>query len=378
MFKNTFKNKPWYSYTIAICAGVLLFVVLTHISDIMGGARTFIGYFTPVLLGCIIAFLINPLAKFYEVKLFRGINHEKVRVIIADTLAILTVLLVLVYAMVMLVPELISSVKTFVGNIDLYIDSLDTFLKSVGLSSADLGLQGWTGSSEKVLHRVSEYLSGNIDEVVATSANAGRIIIQWGIAFLLSIYLLANKGSIKYGIKRLLKAALKEGRYQGTKAYLSRCNQILNRYVVFNILDALIVGVVNMIFMVIMGFPYAWLISFVVALTNLVPTFGPFVGGGIGAFILLLVKPWYALAFMIFTLILQLIDGYVLKPKIFGGSLGVPALWILIGIVVSGKMFGVIGILLSIPIVAIINFTYDDYFMPWLENRNKQNEGEKK
>ena len=374
MFKNNFKNKPWYSYTIAICAGVLLFVVLTHISDIMGGARTFVGYFTPVLLGCIIAYLINPLAKFYEAKIFKGIKNEKVRAIIADTLAILTVLLVLVYAMIMLVPELISSVKTFVGNIDLYIDSLDAFLKSVGLSSADLGLQGWTGSSEKVLRRVSEHLSGNIDEVVATSANAGRIVIQWGIAFLLSIYLLANKGSIKYGIKRLLKAALKEEKYQGTRAYLSRCNQILNRYVVFNILDALIVGVVNMVFMMIMGFPYAWLISFVVALTNLVPTFGPFVGGGIGAFILLLVKPWYALAFMAFTLVLQLIDGYVLKPKIFGGSLGVPALWILIGIVVSGKMFGVIGILLSIPIVAIINFTYDDYFMPWLENRNKKNE----
>lgn len=372
MFKNNFKNKPWYSYTIAICAGVLLFVVLTHISDIMGGARTFVGYFTPVLLGCIIAYLINPLAKFYEVKIFKGIKNEKIRLIVADTLAILTVLLVLVYAMIMLVPELISSVKTFVGNIDLYIDSLDAFLKSVGLSSADLGLQGWTGSSEKVLRRVSEYLSGNIDEVVATSANAGRIVIQWGIAFLLSIYLLANKGSIKYGIKRLLKAALKEEKYQGTRAYLSRCNQILNRYVVFNILDALIVGVVNMVFMMIMGFPYAWLISFVVALTNLVPTFGPFVGGGIGAFILLLVKPWYALAFMAFTLVLQLIDGYVLKPKIFGGSLGVPALWILIGIVVSGKMFGVIGILLSIPIVAIINFTYDDYFMPWLERRKKE------
>ena len=378
MFKNTFKNKPWYSYTIAICAGVLLFVVLTHIGGIMGGLRTFIGYFTPVLLGCIIAYLINPLAKFYEVRIFKWIKNEKVRVIVADTIAILTVLLVLVYAVVMLVPELISSVSTFVGNIDLYVKSLDSFLKSIGLSSAELGLKGWTGSSEKILLVISGYLSGNIDEVVATSANAGRIIIQWGIAFLLSIYLLTNKGSIKYGIKRLLRASLKEDQFQRTRAYLVRCNQILNRYVVFNILDALIVGVVNMIFMMIMGLPYAWLISFVVALTNLVPTFGPFVGGGIGAFILLLVKPWYALAFMAFTLVLQLIDGYVLKPKIFGGSLGVPALWILIGIVVSGKMFGVIGILLSIPIVAIINFTYDDYFMPWLENRKNQDEGEKK
>lgn len=178
------------------------------------------------------------------------------------------------------------------------------------------------------------------------------------------------------GLRRFLKAALDESRYENTRTFLLRCNLILNRYIVFNILDALLVGVVNAIFMFIMGFPYAGLLSVVVGVTNLVPTFGPFVGGAIGAFILLLIKPWYAAAFMLFTLVLQLIDGYIIKPKLFGESLGVPALWILVGIVVGGKMFGIIGILLSIPIVAILDFSYKDYFLPWLESNRKKSASE--
>jgi predicted PurR-regulated permease PerM len=79
---------------------------------------------------------------------------------------------------------------------------------------------------------------------------------------------------------------------------------------------------------------------------------------------------------MLFTLVLQLIDGYIIKPKLFGESLGVPALWILVGIVVGGKMFGIIGILLSIPIVAILDFSYKDYFLPWLESNRKKSASE--
>ena len=117
--------------------------------------------------------------------------------------------------------------------------------------------------------------------------------------------------------------------------------------------------------------PYVGLVSFVVAVTNLVPTFGPIVGAGIGVFILLLVEPWYALAFVIFTAVLQSADAYLIKPKLFGDSLGVSALWILIGVIVGGRMFGIVGILLAIPGVAILDMLYKDYVMPWLEAKGK-------
>lgn len=376
MFNKRIKSKSWYPYTIALCTAVLLFVLLTHFADIRAGVSTFFGYFMPVIWGCAIAYLINPLANFYNRTIFRGIAGERIRNIISNTLAFITVLMFLVFVMVLLIPQLISSIMMFVNNIDKYIVSLEHFLDYIGLSSESLGLQHWMESPDALLHKLSTYIRTNMDDILATSADAGIKIIQLLISILLSIYLLFNKNMLKSGLRRFLKAALDESRYETTRTFLLRCNSILNRYIVFNILDALLVGVINATFMFIMGFPYAGLISVVVGVTNLVPTFGPFVGGAIGAFILLLIKPWYAAAFMLFTLVLQLIDGYIIKPKLFGESLGVPALWILVGIVVGGKMFGIIGILLSIPIVAILDFSYKDYFLPWLESNRKKSASE--
>ena len=119
--------------------------------------------------------------------------------------------------------------------------------------------------------------------------------------------------------------------------------------------------------MAIVGLPYIGLVSMVVAVMNLIPTFGPIIGGAIGAFLLLLVKPWYAVVFIIFTLILQTVDGYILKPKLVGDSVGVSGLWVLIGVIVGGKMFGIVGILLCIPAVAILDMLYSDFLLPWLE-----------
>lgn len=119
--------------------------------------------------------------------------------------------------------------------------------------------------------------------------------------------------------------------------------------------------------MAITGMQYVGLISFVVALTNLVPTFGPMVGLVIGGFVLLIVNPVHALMLVIITLILQFCDGYIIKPRLFGNSLGVSGLWILIGVIVGGNMFGVIGILLAVPCVAIMVLIYETYLLPELE-----------
>ena len=145
------------------------------------------------------------------------------------------------------------------------------------------------------------------------------------------------------------------------------CAGILNRYVVYNLLDSLIIGGANAIFMAVMGIPYVGLVSFIVAVTNLIPTFGPMIGGAVGALLLCLVKMRYAVIFLIFTVLIQICDGYVIKPKLFGSSLGVSSLWILIGIIVGGRMFGAVGVLLAIPAVAIWDSLYADYLLPRLE-----------
>ena len=152
---------------------------------------------------------------------------------------------------------------------------------------------------------------------------------------------------------------------------------ILVRYIVYSLLECLIVGSANAVFMLIMGMSYTPLVSFVVAITNLIPTFGPVIGMVIGGLILLLTRPIHALWFLLFSLVLQTIDGYLIKPKLFGNSLGVSGLWILIAIIIGGKMFGVAGMLLAIPCAAILDDLYVDYLVPWLEARKAEKMAEK-
>ncbi len=163
---------------------------------------------------------------------------------------------------------------------------------------------------------------------------------------------------------------MKHEKHKYTGIFVKRCNAIIIRYISFDIVDGIIVGVVNLIFMLAAGIPYSVLISVIVGITNLAPTFGPIVGCLVGAFILVLVNPWFALSFIIFTIILQTVDGYILKPRLFGESLGVSPLMILVSIVLGGRLFGVAGILLAIPFAAIIDFIWRDYILKRLEERH--------
>ena len=369
MSKKTLKLKVWYKYAVAICIGVVLFVALTHLDVIWSAVKTFIGFFKPVIFGCIIAYIVNPLASLYTRKLPGGPEKIKMRGRVGIILAYVTIRVVIVASLAVLIPQLVSSVTMFADNLDEYIASLTALLKSFGLSASMFGLHHLTELSDDVMGTVSGYISKNLDDIMTVTAGIGLGAVTWMIALLLSMYILAEKSMLKSGLKNLLQATLEKEQYVETVKFLSRSNNILNRYIVFNLVDAFIIGMLNMLFLTVMGFPYAGLVAFVAGLTNLIPTFGPFVGGAIGAFILLLVEPWYAAAFLAFTVAIQIFDGYILKPKLFGKTLGVSGMWILVGIVVGGNMFGVVGILIGIPVVAILDDIYHEYLLPLLEKK---------
>ena len=369
MKKNPIKSAPWYPTAMAACIAVVLYVLLTRFPGIWAGVRTFFGYFKPLILGCVIAYIVNPLAKLLY-RLLHGVKRDPVRTLLANAMAFIILVLFLVFALLILVPQLAASVQTFSRNLDRSIATVNAMLENWGLSKTALDLSSVVSSSESLLDAISRFIRDHIDSVLATSANAGKLLFQWGIAFILSIYLLGGKQKLTWELRRLLRAAVGERRYDGVSVFLHKCNGIFNRYIVFNLIDSLIIGVANAIFMAIAGMQYVGLTSFVVAVTNLVPTFGPVIGAVIGGFVLFMVKPMHALLFLIFTLVLQICDGYVIKPRLFGNSLGVSGLWILVGVIVGGNMFGVVGILLAIPGVAILDLIYGTYLLPWLERRS--------
>lgn len=362
------KNKPWYSLTISICIGVVLFVALIRFSSVISAVGTFLGFFSTIFLGAIIAYIINPLAMFYRHKVFAKLKNETLKASLGNTLAFLTVLAFLLMVLFLVIPQLVDSVVMFAKNFNGYVKSLEKTLEIIGMSSV-VDLNDIISSSKEILDNMANYVTDNMGTIISTTANIGSSMGHFFITLLLAIYFLAEKDNLKSGGARFLKAVFKEN-YPKAKSFIKRSDEILNCYIVFNLIDAIIVGIVNAIFMTVMGMPYVGLVSLIVALTNIIPTFGPFVGGAIGAFFLLLVEPWYAAAFLIFVFVLQTIDGYILKPKLFGDSLGVSGLWILIGVVALGSMFGMIGVLLAIPGVAILDMVYHEYVLAFLERED--------
>jgi len=366
--RKPFRERTWYPYAVAGCIAVLLYVLLIRFADVRNGIGTFFGYFRAVILGCIIAYIVNPLAGLLARSVFKFIKKDKTRNSVSCIVAFILVLLLLAFALVILIPQLIDSVTMFINNLDDYIDALEGLMDKWGISRNLLNLDLYKAG--KAVEKATQTLMSNASKVLSTSMSAGKGIFRWVVAFMLAIYFLIEKDNLRKGAARFIRAVAGEEKYAEITVFLSKSNDVFKRYIVFNLIDSAIIGITNFIFMMILGMQYGGLISFVVALTNLIPTFGPLIGGAIGAFILLLVNPLHALIFLIFTLALQTLDAYVIKPKLFGDSLGVSGLFIIIGVIVGGNMFGIVGILLSIPAIAILDFLYKRYLLPWLEKRH--------
>jgi len=366
-------DKIWFPYTVALCIAVVLFVFLTHLSSVMNALGIFIGYFNPLFLGCILAYLMNPLAKLFKRTAFKRLHNEKLGWGLSIALTIAVFLFAVQFLLGTLVPQLIDSITTLMENMDGYLAALNSLIERLGISDV-LSLDEAVMPSGDILTSVITFLKENTTKILNISTAAGRTLIDWLISAVLSIYLLAGKEGLKRGTARLMHALVSEKRYEKVVAFFTRCDTILSRYIVFSLLDALIIGIANAIFMTCLGMQYVGLVSLIVGVTNLIPTFGPVIGYVLGGFILLLVNPIHAVIFVVFSFILQLLDGYVIKPKLFGNSLGVSGLLILTAVIVCGNMFGILGMLLAIPLAAIVDFVCRDEILPALERRKAASE----
>ena len=353
---------------------MLFYLLVSRIGVFFGALGTFIGYLRPVIGGIIIAYILNPIMKLFENRVCDGVRRPGPRRGLAIFLTLFSVIVILVLLLIVLIPQIIDSALTLFDNLNTYIGNLQEWLNTLyaRISQVNLDFSQFMTSLTDSFAGILRSLPGKILDLVSTSYSIGAGVASFIISCILAIYFLADKERIKKGLKRLLKALMPEQNYRNSADFYRRCNGILLRYIGGDLLDGLAVGVLNWIFMTIMKMPYGVLISVIIAVTNLAPTFGPIVGAAIGALILLMINPWYALWFLIFTVVLQTIDGYIIKPKLFGSALGVSSVSILIFLILGGRMFGVAGILLAIPCAAIFDYIYLDLVIRRIEARRME------
>jgi len=377
--KKEWLENSWARYTVATCSAVLLYLILTHLNTIGNFFATIFHYISPVFYGIVIAYILHPAVNKLEAMLKKKTGPNIARVFaVALTFVIFIVALALL--LVMLITPVMQSVFNIVNNLDSYVEQLNKLLSALGAQAAlkDIDVSSLIKMATSALSSVTTLVPNKPADVIVTSLNIGVSVFNWIISCIIAIYLLVDTRNIIGGFRRLMKAVFDRKQYRAIAQFWKRCDKILIQFIVYDLIDGLIIGVSNAIFMTIAGMDWIPLISVVVGVTNLAPTFGPIVGGIIGAFLLMLVNPLHALIFIIFTMCLQTFDGYILKPKLFGDSLGVPPVSVLIFIIVMGRIFGVVGILLAIPFSAIFDFVYNEAIIPSLEDRRKMKEIRKK
>ena len=258
----------------------------------------------------------------------------------------------------LVVPELTSCVKLLLQSAGPAVDKLlDTQLVEQ-LLPADL-LQkldavNWTDAVQKVVAFVGSGLAIAADAVVATVASVFSSLVNIFLSIIFAVYLLLGRDKLKAQCKRLLACYLPKTLNHKILHCLAVINECFHNYIVGQCLEAVILGVLCIVGMTIFRFPYAMMIGTLIGFTALIPIAGAYIGAGVGAIMILTQSPVKALLFLLFIVILQQLEGNLIYPKVVGGSIGLPALWVLAAVTVGGSLMGIVGMLLGVPIVAAL------------------------
>ena len=369
-------ERPWFAYTFAACAAVILYMMLNNYSVFSNAFSAIWKFLSPIVIGIVVAYLLNPISQFFERKVFFKMKKDSARHTASVILTAVCFVLIIGLLLIALIPSLIQSVSKLVSNFPAYTEKLEGLLLNLtGFAekfNIGIDLSNISELIDSGMEKIMALLKDNTDTIMEKVSSVGTSISNFFIGILFGFCFLIAKKQLLSFLSKIREATMSEKRIERHNELLLRCHKIFIRYFGCTIVDALIVGTLTLIFLLIMRMPYAPLIAIIVAITNIIPTFGPVIGGAMGIFFLVLDKPINALWFLVFICIIQALDGTVIKTKLFSGSLGIPGVWTMILIILGGKVAGILGILLAIPFAAIFVIIYNETIVPKLEKMKKR------
>lgn len=351
-----------------IALGILFYFTILRFDNIIKIIGKILYIFRPLLYGIIIAFILTQSFNFFNrkfIKLLSKRSKDTIKIkkeskIISISISILILLLILFWIFYLLIPKLLISV---VGIVEMLPDSIvkvESWLENIlkgNPAIENIILTMINDSSKSILSYLSEGILPKMENIV-TTVTVGlngmyEFLRDFTIGIVFSVYLLINKNKYVSEMKKFIYTFLgiKKGNSLLQGARYSY--KIFNGFIKGKLLTSVALGIVCYIAMILFKMPYAALISLIVAITNIIPFFGPIIGWVPGVILLLLINPIQALYFTIIIIVLQQIEGNILSPKIVGDSIGLSGFWVLFSIMIFGGIFGLVGMIIGVPIFAI-------------------------
>ncbi len=362
----------FYGYIAVVTFGILLYWALHHFSVIAGGIGTVIGFAKPLIAGLAIAFVINAVLSPLEVLWDRVFKKSrkiapKIKRPICLVLSTIIVVGVVTAIIFMLIPELKSTATTFASKLPTFLAKLEAFVAGVTelLSKIGFTFEEIEFNSDRILEELTSFVKNEgknvFDSTVSLTTSIVSSMFNIVLAVVFAFYVLAQKEKVGKRLRRILYALTPKGFADRTVSTLSLASRTFSKFLTGQLTEAIIIGILCFIGMLILRLPYAAVISVLIGATALIPMFGAFIGTALGAVLILSESLVQAIWFIVFIIILQQLETNLIYPRVVGKSLGLPGILVLASITVGGAMFGFVGILIGVPVCSVLYCLFNEF-----------------
>lgn len=374
--KHIWSKRPesMLDWFCVVGACIAFYLLLNNLGYFLGRIGIFINILSPFAGGIVIAYILDPMVKFFYTRLFK---EKKGTRGFAILLAYAVAILLLMLLAWLVVPQIVNSIGMLFTNFPSYIQGVQEMLLYVQ-SEYGIDLQQATkmlDDSEAMVKEIYAMATNAMPQIVASIGSVASNFVAIFTSIAASIYMLADKDHLLHQLRTLAHAFLPEKVASNTLRICHYANVNFTGFFVGKIIDSAIIGVITFVAMTILRLDFAVLISVFIGITNIIPVFGPFIGAIPSVFILLLIDPLQAVIFCVLILIIQQLDGNFIGPKILGSSIGISALWILFSIVVGGDLFGIVGMVVGVPVFATLYGLAQEFVHYALDRRGIDSDG---
>ncbi len=345
---------------------LILWMITHYWPAVERGAALIVGAAAPLIAGCVMAYTLNILMVFYETRLPARIRAFKpsplLRRCVSLLLAMLSLLVIVALLLTIVVPELLQSVRLLAEEIPPAQEELTNWIdeqsRLKGENLLPESITSWLDKLSLNSEGIVQWAISQIDHIVPAVVNvvssAFSIVVSALLTIIFAIYLLSGKEKLAAQFGTLMDVYLKPQRAAAVRHVLATLNSCFHSYIVGQCLEALILGLLCTLGMLIFRFPYALMVGTLVGFTALIPIAGAYIGAFAGAFMIFTVDPIQGLFFLIYIVVLQQIEGNVIYPRVVGTSLGLPGIWVLAAVMIGGHVAGVSGMLVGVPLCAAL------------------------
>lgn len=369
---KTLVSNMWYIVAlVAIIA--IIFLMIANWGVVLAVIGKFLTILMPFILGFFFACFINPLVKrvhslLNRMKPGKGAKIKKAFSVIISYVVVIGVITVL---LIYIIPQIKASIGELGNTIQDGYQYMITHQKELNEKIPFIGLGG---GIEYIKEFAYKKIMSNGSEIIPYVYHVSSSLLTMSynvlMGLVISIYIILDMKKLKRSARKVVYALSPKKKEQEVWETMKQCSHIFNGFLIGKMIDSLIIGILCLIAMSILKLPYALLLSLIVCITNMIPYFGPIIGAIPGVMIYLFIDIRYAFIFALMILILQQFDGLYLGPKILGDQTGIKPLWVIFGITVGGAYFGVMGMFLGVPVVAVIMYLLQLFLDKKLKKKN--------